>query len=185
MSSTIIIQLLSVVITPLICLTMYIVNRNGIFQSSLLMEQTPMYFAFVMIVVFVPMEIYTIFALIEFLKKYNFRIEEVIRFNHFKFKRRRFKWMNDQFSQSSNIHFFYREYQKFSFSSQLYFVISLLGYGIFLIYIGLVIIIQSGYSFGYDPALLMIGITVIVCGDIMSFGVSVLVATKLKLYEKK
>lgn len=65
----------------------------------------------IMTLLLIPMEIYSIFVIIEVLKKETgFRIEEVIKFNRFKFRRRKFRWMNDEFSQSKNIHFFYREY---------------------------------------------------------------------------
>jgi hypothetical protein len=92
--------------------------------------------------------------------------------------------MNDEFSHSKNINYFYREYEKFAFSSQLYFIISLLGYSTFLINVSLIIIIESSYLFGNDPAVLVMLIVVIIVGDVLSIVFS-FAAVKLKLYEKK
>lgn len=52
----------------------------------------------------VPVELYTVIIVIDFLKKYqDLRIEEIIKFNHFKFKRTKFRWMNDVFGHNKDI----------------------------------------------------------------------------------
>lgn len=111
LSSLIIIEVLGVLLLPIIFMTFYLIERNKILIFGMLIYETPMITSMVMTLLLIPMEIFTIFVIIEVLKKETgFRIDEVIKFNRFKFRRRKFRWMNDEFSQSKNIHFFYREY---------------------------------------------------------------------------
>lgn len=49
-------------------------------------------------------ELYALLITVDYLKKnYDLRIEETIRFNHFKFMREKFRWMSDVFAQSKDI----------------------------------------------------------------------------------
>jgi hypothetical protein len=141
-------------------------------------------YSLLMLVSLAPLELATIFALVEVMKRRGVRVEEVIKFSRFRFRRRKFRWMNDEFSLSRNIHFFYREYDKFAFSSQLYFVVSLLGFSGFLLYLGLLIVLESSYMLGNDPVVLIVLIAVVLAGDVLSFVVSY-AALKLRLYEKR
>lgn len=63
-----------------------------------------------MLLALMPLELLMIAALMEIMKKKGIRMEEVMRFNRFRFRRRKFPWLNDEFSHSRTIHFFYREY---------------------------------------------------------------------------
>ena len=133
----------------------------------------------------VPVHIYTIFIAVDYLKKFHgLRIEEAIRFNHFKFMREKFKWMNDVFAQSKDIREEFRLYEKFAFSSQLYFLVSLIALGIMIMLMGMLTMLTVRYLPFYDPLTLllfcMLWVTVAVLSTVVSFA-----AVKLKLYERK
>ena len=98
--------------------------------------------------------------------------------------REKFKWMNDVFAQSKDIREEFRLFEKFAFSSQLYFLMSLVALGIMIMLMGLLTMLTIRYLPFYDPLTLllffMLWVMVAVLSTVVSFA-----AVKLKLYERK
>lgn len=116
--------------------------------------------------------------------KFQIKISECIDFNNFKFSKRKIKWLNDIFYLNRNINNFYREFEKFSFSSQLYLISFLFVLALTCILIGSITIIESSYVLYSDPVLLVIVMAVLLTGIILSFVLSFIVI-KLRIYENK
>jgi hypothetical protein len=132
-----------------------------------------------------PVFIYAIFILVDLLKRYwGLRIEEAMRFNHFKFMREKFRWMSDVFAQSKDIRQEFREYEKFAFSSQLYFVISLMAIGMQVALLGIMTMLQMRYLPFYDPVTMCLFAIIWLIVEILSTAVS-FASVKLRLYERK
>lgn len=139
----------------------------------------------VVLVSCIPAEVYCVLVTVNFLKKnYGLRIFETIKFNHFKFMREKLKWMNDVSAQSKDIREEFRVYEKFAFSSQLYFVISQVVIGMHLMLLGIVTMLNLRYLPFYDPVTFIVLFIVWVIVQILSTVVS-FAAVKLKLYERK
>ncbi len=49
----------------------------------------------------------------------------------------------------------------------------------------MIIVVEAQYKFVYDPGMIIIGITVAISGDVLSFALSYVAVKKLKLYEKR
>jgi hypothetical protein len=89
--------------------------------------------------------------------------------------------MNDEFAHSRDINAVYREFEKFAFSSQLFFNTCLQALGLFVLGLGIIMIILSGYLLFNDPVVLPMFLTVWITGDLLSVAVS-FIAVKLRLY---
>ena len=111
-------------------------------------------------------------------------ISKVLEFNNFKFNRFKVRFVSDKFNQNSCIDEYYREFEKFSFCSQLYILTYLHSFSMLIIVIGLKIILQSKYVVYSDPVLLVVLSSVWVCGQMLLFLLSFIVL-KFKFYEKK
>ncbi len=96
----------------------------------------------------------------------------------------KFRWMNDVFAHNKDIREEYREYEKFAFSSQLYFIITLIAIGMQVSLLGVINMVTVSYLPFNDPVTIPLFAMVWVIIEILSVAVSFL-AVKLKLYEKK
>ncbi len=72
----------------------------------------------------IPLIIYGLLITMEtFDKYYDLGMFKVIELNHFNFSNRKVKWMSDIFRQNPTIKDYLKEFEKFHFSSQLYFIL--------------------------------------------------------------
>lgn len=157
-------------------------QENTQLASLLMNTQTAVLVSILLFLVIIPVELFALHITIDLLKNYKgLRIEETIKFNQFKFKRVKFRWMNDVFAHSQDIRHEFREYEKFAFSSQLYFIISLIAIGLQLSFLGAIAMIQAGYLPFNDPVTYPLFVIVWVICEVLSVAVSFL-AVKFKLY---
>jgi hypothetical protein len=77
-----------------------------------------------------------------------------------------------------------KEYEKFHFSSQLYFLLFSLAFAGIAVILGLKIIFENKYICFVDPAMMFMFIIIWTVGNILSVIISFL-AVKFKFYEKK
>ena len=68
-------------------------------------------------------------------------VKKCIEFSHHNFRSRNQKWVSDIFEHNRCVQDFYRELDKFCFSSQMYHLIFLVVYAIFAIFFGAKIIL--------------------------------------------
>jgi len=117
--------------------------------------------------------------------KLGLEIWKCFDFNKFKFSRRKIKWVSDSFGQSRCIQHFYREFEKFCFSSQLYFMMFLICFSLLTLMMGMKILLESNDFISLsDPGTLFIAFLIWTSGDILTIFTN-LVADRLKFYEVK
>lgn len=111
-------------------------------------------------------------------------IKKCIEFSLHNFRNRKIKWVNDIFWQNRCVQDFYKEFDKFCFSSQMYLLIFLNVNALFAVAFGIKIILEFNYIAYDDPALVIIFCVIwivgYVCSTVLSF-----ICMKLKVYHLK
>jgi len=128
------------------------------------------YLIFTVIIIFPQLAI-NIFLLHILEVLHGFKMYDYLTYCEFRFKNRTTNWINHQPLDKSVLHAF-RSLDNMSFSSQYYFIITLVTWGIILIDLGIITIIENTYNPFSDPLNILFIVIIVVAAAIIKLVLS-------------
>jgi len=147
-------QVQALFITPIVLIfIIFFAQETKIPQSYSIRKTDLNYYLIFTIILIIPQLVINIFLLHILEILHGFKIYDYLTYCDYKFKNRSKKWINQQALDKSILHSF-RSLDNMSFSSQFYFIITLVTWGIVILDLGLITMIENKYNPFGDPVLI-------------------------------
>jgi len=147
-------QVQALFITPVVLVfIIFFAQETKIPQSYSIRRSDLNYYLIFSVILILPQLVINIFLLHILEILHGFKMYDYLTYCDFKFRNRSSKWINSQPLDKSILHSF-RSLDNMSFSSQFYFVITLVTWGIVILDLGLITMIENKYNPFADPVLI-------------------------------
>ena len=160
-------QVQALFITPVVLIfIIFFAQETKIPQNYSIRKSDLNYYLIFSIILIFPQLVINIFLLHILEVLHGFKIYDYLTYCDFRFRNRTSKWINNQPLDRSIIHS-YRSLDIMSFSSQFYFVISLSTWGIILLDMGLITMIENEYNPFADPVVFIYVLFIVLAAMIL------------------